>query len=217
MMNTRYKVHVWPNSHPKGGGGHIHSSSMENHANSKHPSMLAQTKNTEDNRHDDHHRTSLYMDINHSRYLSSPQHMSISMDNHSFSPTVTMTTLKRYKPIKMDNNKESNMKSSIRSHVKKDTYNVHGNVSHTKSLLRHKHVIKFGNSHKTSTPQDQLKMVEYEASHMESLTQLYMKRNNYDVPSTETYIQMLSAHYGTLRDVHLTLVSIICFDGIKGF
>jgi hypothetical protein len=147
MMNTRDKVHVWPNSHPRGGGGHIHSSSMENHAN----------------RHDDHHRASLYMDIHHSRYLSShhstkpdkydesarvshqegippavpdstdqielfeipsklygepttlatttphrktsPQHMSISMDNHSFSPTVTMTTLKKYKPVKMDKNK----------------------------------------------------------------------------------------------------------------
>jgi hypothetical protein len=48
---------------------------MEDHANHKHPSMLAQNKNTEDIRHDDshndHHRASLYVDINHSRYLSS--------------------------------------------------------------------------------------------------------------------------------------------------
>jgi hypothetical protein len=246
MIHTREEVLVWPNSHPRGGGGHIYSSSMKDHANHKHPSMLAQNKNTEDNRqddsHDDHHRASLYVDINHSRYLpshhsakpdkydgsarvslqegihpavpdsigqielfesptklyeepislttvpphrkTSPQDMSISMDNHSFSPTVTMATLKRYKSVKMDKYKDSHMKSSIRSNMKKDTYNVHGNVSHTNSLLRHESVIKFGNSHKTSTPEDQLKMVEYEASHMEFLAQFHMKRNTYDVPSS---------------------------------
>ena len=53
MMNTRDEVHVWPNS-----------SSMEDHANHKHPSMLAQNKNNEDIRHDDHHRASLYEDPN---------------------------------------------------------------------------------------------------------------------------------------------------------
>jgi hypothetical protein len=63
------------------------------------------------------------------------------------------------------------MKSSNRSHRKKDTYDVHGNV-------------KFSNLNKTSTPKDQLKMVEYEASHMESLNQFYIKRNNYEVPSS---------------------------------
>ena len=75
MMLTRDKVHVWPNSHPKGGGGQIHISSMMNNANHKHPGMMAQNKNTEDNSqddsHDDHHRASLFMDINHSRYISS--------------------------------------------------------------------------------------------------------------------------------------------------
>jgi hypothetical protein len=72
--------------------------------------------------------------------------------------------------LKMDKYKDSHMKSSIRSHIKKDTYDVPGSISHTKSLLRHKPVIKFRNSHKTSTPQDQLKMVEYEVSHMKFLT-----------------------------------------------
>jgi hypothetical protein len=50
-------------------------------------------------------------------------------------------------------------------------------------------VIKFGKSHKTSTPQDQLKMIEYEVSHMEFLTQFYMKKNNYDVPSSIRHLK----------------------------
>ena len=58
-----------PTDTPRG-GGHIHSSSMEDHANHKHPIMLVQNKNTEDTRqddsYDDHHRTSLYADIGHS-------------------------------------------------------------------------------------------------------------------------------------------------------
>ena len=58
---------------------------------------------------------------------TSHQNMSIYMDNHSSSPTVTTATLKRYEPIR--------------------------------------------------------KMVEYEASHMEFLSQFYIRRNNYDVPS----------------------------------
>jgi hypothetical protein len=245
MMLTRDKVHVWPNSHPKGGGGQIHISSMMNHTNNKYPSMMAQNKNTEDNRqddsHDDHHRASLYLDINLSWYLPShhstkpdkydgsarvslhegillavpdstgqsklfksptklheepipmattpphrktiPKDMSISMDNHSFSPTVTTATLKKYKDhlkmdkykdhLKMDKYKDSHMKSSIRSHMKKDTYDVPGSISHTRSLTRHKPVIKFGNYHRTSTPQDQLNMVKYKGSHMESLTLTY--------------------------------------------
>jgi hypothetical protein len=201
MMNTRYKVHVWPNSHPKGGGGHIHSSSMENHANSKHPSMLAQTKNTEDIRqdesHDDHQRASLCVGIKHPRYLSSqdstvqvqlyeratklyektsPQDMSRSMDNHSFSPTVTKATLKSYKPVKMV--KGSHMEFPTKVYMKKTTYDVPGSISHIRSLTRHKPVIKSGNSHKTSTPQDQLKVVEYKGSNMEHLT------ITYDVPSS---------------------------------
>jgi hypothetical protein len=205
MMNTRDKVHVWPNSHPRGGGGHIHSSSMENHANSKHPSMLAQTKNTEDIRqdesHDDHQRASLCVGIKHPRYLSSqdstvqvqlyeratklyektsPQDMTRSMDNHSFSPKVTKATLKSYKPVKMV--KGSHMEFPTKVYMKKATYDVPGHTSHTKSLLRHLHV-KFGNTHKISTPQDQLKMFEYEVSHMEFLAQFYMK-NTYNVPSS---------------------------------
>ena len=76
------------------------------------------------------------------------------------------------------------MKSPIRSYMKKGTYDVPGSISHTKSLLRHKPVLKFGNSHKTSTSQDQLKMVEYKDPHMEFLTQFYMKKNTYDVPSS---------------------------------
>jgi hypothetical protein len=186
---------------------------MEDHANHKHTIMLVQNKNTEDTRqdhsHDDHHRASLYVDINHSWYLSShhstkpdkydgsarvslqegthpavphstgqielfeshtklyketiplattplhrktsPQDMSISMYNHSFSPTVTTATLKRYK------HKDSHIELLTKVYMKK--------------------TIKFGNSHKTSTPQDQLKMVEYEAYSMESLTQFHMKRS----------------------------------------
>jgi hypothetical protein len=232
MIHTREEVLVWPNSHPRGGGGHIHSSTRQGHS------------------HDDNHRASLYGYINHSWYLSShhstkpgrydgstrislqegmppaahdstdqiklsesstklattppyrktsPKDMSVTMANHSFSPTAA--TLKRHEPVKMGKHKElltkvymktngdphrlsiskdhlkkvkyksSHMKSSNRSHRKKDTHDVHGNV-------------KFGNLNKTSTPKDQLKMVEYKASHMESLNQFHMKRNTYDVPSS---------------------------------
>jgi hypothetical protein len=60
MMHARYEVHVWPHSHPRGGGGYIHSSNMEDHAHYKHPSMLVHNMNTDDIRqedsHDDHHR-----------------------------------------------------------------------------------------------------------------------------------------------------------------
>ena len=220
MMLTRDKVHVWPNSHPRGGGGQIHNSCMKNHTNNKYPSMMAQNKNTED--------TSLYLDINLSWYLPShhstkpdkydgsarvslhegillavpdstgqsklfksptklheepipmattpphrktiPKDMSSSMDNHSFSPTVTTATLKKYKDhLKMD----KYMKSSIGSHMKKDTYEVHGSISHTRSLTRHKPVIKFGNYHRTSTPKDPLNMIKYKGSHMASLTLTY--------------------------------------------
>jgi hypothetical protein len=241
MMHTKDEVHVWPNSHPRGGGGHV----MEDHANYKYPSMMAQNKNTEDNgqddSHDDHHRASLYLDINHSRYLpshhstkpnkydgsarvslqegippaahdstdqielfksstklykehiplattpphrkTSPQDMSITMANHSFSPTVTTATPKRHEPIKMDKHKElltkvymktngnSHRLSTSKDHLKKVKYKS----SHMKSYYRY---------HKTSTPKDQLKMVEYEASHMENLNQFNIKRNNNDVPSS---------------------------------
>ena len=67
-------------------------------------------------------------------------------------------TTKDYR--KMDKYKDSHMKSPIRSYMKKDTYNVPGSISNTKGLLRHKPVIQFDNSHKTSTSQDQLKVVE---------------------------------------------------------
>jgi hypothetical protein len=40
MMQASYKVHDWPNSHPRGGGGYVHCSNMEDHAYYKHPSML---------------------------------------------------------------------------------------------------------------------------------------------------------------------------------
>jgi hypothetical protein len=220
---------------------------MEDHTNYKHTIMMAQNKNTEDNRqddsHDDHHRASLYLGINLSWYLPShhstkpdkydssarvslhegillavpdstgksklfksptklheesipmaktpphrktiPKDMSISMDNHSFSPTVTTATLKKYKDhLKMDKYKDPHMRSSIRSHMKKDTYDVPGSISHSGSLTRHQPVIKFGNYHRPSTPQDQLNMVKYEASHMESLNQFYVKKNTYDVTSS---------------------------------
>ena len=221
MMLPRDKVHVWSNSHPKGGGGQIHISSMMNKANHKHPGMMAQNKNTEDNSqddsHDDHHRASLFMDINHPWYTSShhsskpnkyddsarvslqeniplaapestsqikmfespsklyeklattppdrktsPQDKSTYMDNHSSSPTATTATLKRYEPTKKVKYKDS------QSHRKKYTHNVPS-------------IAKFGNPNKTSNPKDQQKMVEYEASHMEFLSQFYIKRNNYNM------------------------------------
>ena len=65
---------------------------MEDHANHKHPSMLDQKKNIEDTRqddsHDDHHRASLYVDINHSRYLSS--HHSTKPDKYDGSARVSL-------------------------------------------------------------------------------------------------------------------------------
>jgi hypothetical protein len=88
--------------------------------------------------------------------------------------------------LKMDKYKGSHMKFSIRSHAKKDPYNVPGSISHTRSLTRHKPVIntKFGNYHKTSTPQDQLKMVEYKGSHMESLILTYNVPSSVRHPKT---------------------------------
>jgi hypothetical protein len=238
MMLTRDKVHVWPNSHPRGGGGQIHSSCMKNHRVSLYVDIdlswcLPSHHSTKPDKYDGSARVSLqegillvFPDSTDQSQLSqsptklheehiplattpphrktSPQDISNTMDNHSFSPTVTTATLKRHEPVKMDKHKElltkvymktngdsprlstskdhlkkvkyksSNMKSSNRPHRKKDTYDVHGNV-------------KFGNLNKTSTPKDQLKMAEYEASHMESLKQLYMKRNNYDVPSSVSH------------------------------
>ena len=57
MMNAGYED-VWPNSHPRGGGGYIYS--KEEHANHMHPIMLTHvmtTKYTSDeSSHDDRHR-----------------------------------------------------------------------------------------------------------------------------------------------------------------
>jgi hypothetical protein len=65
---------------------------MEDHANHKHTIMLVQNKNTEDTRqdhsHDDHHRASLYVDINHSWYLSS--HHSTKPDKYDGSARVSL-------------------------------------------------------------------------------------------------------------------------------
>jgi hypothetical protein len=72
-----------------------------------------------------------------------------------------------------------------------------GSTSHTKSLLRDKPVIKFGNSHKTSTPQDQLKMLEYEVSRMKSLTQFHMRMNT-NVLTTN----MMNHNSGCLKKSH---------------
>jgi hypothetical protein len=188
MMHTKDEVHVWPNSHPRGGGGHIHSSSMEDHTNYKHTIMRAQNKNTTATLkiHEVVHnpaRLVMYQPLKVDKGInlrmlgrSLPRHLPVVHGNSH-----RLSTPKDH--LKMDKYKGSHMKSSIRSHTKKDPYNVHSSISHTTSLLSHKPVIKFGNCHKTSTPQDQLKMVEYEASHMESLTQFYMK-NTYDVPSS---------------------------------
>jgi hypothetical protein len=81
---------------------------------------------------------------------TSPQDMSICMDNHSFSPTVA--TLKRYQPIqlvkykdphkellakvymKKVKNKDSHTKSTNRPQRKKDIYNVHGNVKNAPGI-----------------------------------------------------------------------------------
>ena len=84
----------------------------------------------------------------------------------------------------MNKHKVSHMEFLTKIYMKKTTYDVPGSTSHNKSFLRDKSVIKFGNSYKTSTPQDQLKMVEYDVSRMESLTQFHMKKNTYDVPSS---------------------------------
>ena len=82
-MHTKDEVYVWPNSHPRGGGGYIHSSSMKDHANHKHPIMLAQNKNTEDIRqvvrHDGPHRINPYDDINLMVSLQSTQHKALQV------------------------------------------------------------------------------------------------------------------------------------------
>ena len=231
MMLTRDKVHVWPNSHPRGGGGQIHNSCMKNHTN-KYPSMMAQNKNTEDNRqddsHDDHHRASLYLDINLSWYLPShhstkpdkydgsarvslhegillaapdstgqsklfksptklheepipmattpphrktiPKDMSISMDNHSFSPTVTTATLKKYKDhlkmdkykdhLKMDKYKDSHMKSPIRSHMKNNERNYNSgylNKAHQHEQMKLKYKKKTSSDSDTRQDKDPAK------------------------------------------------------------
>ena len=145
--------------------------------------------NTDDIRqedsHNDHHRASLYEDIHHSRCLSS-QH-STKPDKYDGSARVSLhqgtsqavlpephstnssmpdlaasaDQVRLYKDyLKVDKYEYSHMKSPIRSYMKKDAYNVPSSISNTKGLLRHKPVIQFDNSHKTSTYQDQLKVVE---------------------------------------------------------
>jgi hypothetical protein len=164
---------------------------MEDHVHYKHPSMLVHNMNIEDTRqedsHHDHHRASLSEDTHPAVPASTdknklykkpiqlattpPSHrktgthdMSIPMTNQSFSPTMTTATLKRHRSIKMDKHRDSHMECLTNVYMKRITYDVPGSTSHTKGLLRHLPV-KFGNCHKTSTLQDQLKMVEYEVPH----------------------------------------------------
>ena len=109
------------------------------------------------------------------------------MDNHSFSPTVTTATLKRYEPIKMDKHKDSHKELLTKVYMKTngDSHRLSTSKDHLKKVkYKRSHMKSSDRSHKTSTPKDQLKMVEYEASHMENLNQFYIKRNNYDVPSS---------------------------------
>ena len=65
---------------------------MDDHANYRHPNLLAHNMNTEDIRqedsHDDHYRSSLYEDINHPRCLSS-QH-STEPDKYDGSSRVSL-------------------------------------------------------------------------------------------------------------------------------
>ena len=44
-----------------------------------------------------------------------------------------------------------------------------------------------GNSHRASTSKDHLKKVEYKDSHMESPIQSCMKKDTYDVPSSDRH------------------------------
>ena len=83
---------------------------------------------------------------------SPPRHLAIISGNSH-----RLSTSKDH--LKMNKHKDSHnhMEFLTKVYMKKNTYYVPGSNSHTKSLLRHKPVIKFGNSHKTSTPQDQLK------------------------------------------------------------
>jgi hypothetical protein len=82
------EVHVWPNSHPRGGVGYVHCSNMEDHAHYKHPSM-----NTKDIRqevwHDGPHRVNLYDDIHHSRCL--PSQHSTKPDKYDGSARVSLS------------------------------------------------------------------------------------------------------------------------------
>ena len=138
---------------------------MEDHANHKYSSMLAQNKNTEDirqdDRHDDHHRASLYMDINHLRYLSSQD----STDQIKLyespvilyeEPIQLATTLLHRKtslqvtPISMNKHPFSPTTTTLKIHKGYRGINL---SMLGKSLQRHLHVTN-GNSHRLSTSKD---------------------------------------------------------------
>jgi hypothetical protein len=140
---------------------------MEDHAQYKHPSMLVNDMNTEDIRqednHNDHHRASIYENINHSRCLSSQQSTeydgsarvslhkgtshAILPESHSSMPDpaasadqVRLPVRKNY--LKVDKYKYPHVKLPIKSYKKQNFDDAPSS----------------GNSHKTITTKDHLKM-----------------------------------------------------------
>ena len=122
--------------------------------------------------HDDHHRASLYEEIPHfwcppSQPSTQPDmydgsaRVSITADpsqfvlpgTHRSVPTPSASTdkiLLHVDYVQMDKHKDSPMKSPIMYFMEKYTYAVPRSTSNTKSLLRHKPVLKYGNPHKGS-------------------------------------------------------------------
>ena len=66
-------------------------------------------------------------------------------------PAASIDKIMLYKDyLEMDKYKGSHMKSPSKSYMKKDTDNVYSNISHPKSLIRQKSVIKFDNPHSSA-------------------------------------------------------------------
>ena len=80
--------------------------------------------------------------------------------------------------LKMDKLKNSQKEFPFKSYMKKDTDNVYSSISHPKSLIRQKAVIKFDNTHRRSTSKDHLNKGKLKNSQMEAHTKINMKMKN---------------------------------------
>jgi hypothetical protein len=93
----------------------------------------------------------------------------------------------------VDKYEDSHVKPPVKSYKKQNINDVPTSGRHSKNVPsvsigpdQSSHMAKVidDSSHKATTSQDQLKMVRHKDSQMMFLTQLYVKKNTYDVPSS---------------------------------